>query len=109
MKKIFTLLFLVFATVSAMADNISFTVKNTMTTTDSNLDDLTRDDQTVKLSQVGDDKWELTFVDLALNSGALGDLTFEVDAKENYGVYDITANSPKATVKKENSPTTAMS
>lgn len=104
MRKIFTLLFLVFAAVSAMADNVSFTVMNTMTTTDANNDELTRDGQTVKLTQVSDDKWELTFVDLALQSGALGDLTFEVDAKYNYGVYNITTNSPKATVKKSSSP-----
>lgn len=105
MKKIFTLLFLVFATLSAMAQGVSFEVTQSMTTTDAT-GQLPRENQTVALTQNDDETWDLTMKDLALPSGLIGDITFKgVDVEDNgYAVYNIAANGAEGTVNRKQSP-----
>lgn len=105
MKKIFTLLFLVFATVAAMAQGASFEVTQSMTTTDAT-GQLPRDNQTVVLTQNDDETWDLTMKDLALPSGLIGDITFKgVDVEDTgYSVYNIASNGAEGTVDRKQSP-----
>lgn len=106
MKKIFTLLFLVFATLTAMAQEKTITVTNVMTTTDgSSAQPLTREDQTVVLTKNADGTWDLTMKDLAAPTFTIGDITFKgVNVEDQgYSVYYITANNIPGTVTSKSS------
>lgn len=97
MKKIFTLLTLVFATLTAMAAPTSFSVTNDITFTDED-GSVTYENQTATLTQNADESWSLTFVDLDTPAGKIGDITFnDISVKENYGEYQITADNATGT------------
>lgn len=106
MKKIFTLLFFVLATLSAMAQQKTITVKNFMTTSDGfSEESLTREDQTVVLTKNTDGTWDLTMKDLAAPTFIIGDITFKGVSVEDpgYHVYYITANNIQGTVTSKSS------
>lgn len=78
MKKIFTLLFLVLATLTAIAQEKTITVTQLMTTSDNASESpLARENQTVVLTKNEDGTWDLTMKDLAAPSFLIGDITFK--------------------------------
>ncbi|HBN47548.1 MAG TPA: hypothetical protein DD401_08245 [Prevotella sp.] len=106
MKKIFTLLFFVFATLSAMAQEKTITVTQPMTTSDNVSESpLARDDQTVVLTKNEDGTWDLTMKDLAAPSFLIGDITFKDVTVEDpgYHVCYITSNGAVGKVESKSS------
>lgn len=99
MKKIFTLLFTVMATVSAMA-GVSFKVTNPMTVTDNTQTEIVVLNQTVELFQNEDETWSLKFCDFVSCDYDLGDITFDGIAVAGpvYYVYYLQCNEAKGTV-----------
>ncbi len=105
MKKIFTLLFGVMATLSAMAGT-SFKVKNPMTVVDNTQDECTFMEQEVEVIQNDDDTWSLKFYDFQSDNYLVGDITFDgITVKDlGYYVYSLQCNEATGKVTNENSP-----
>lgn len=106
MKKIFTLLFLVLATLTAMAQEKTITVTQLMTTSDNASESpLARENQTVVLTKNEDGTWDLTMKDLAAPSFLIGDITFKNVAVEDpgYHVYYVTSNGAVGKVESKSS------
>ncbi len=99
MKKIFTLLFAVMATVSAMA-GVSFKVTNPMTVTDNTQTEVVVLEQTVELFQNEDETWSLKFYDFQSCNYDLGDITFDGIAVAGpvYYVYYLQCNEATGVV-----------
>ncbi len=105
MKKIFTLMFFVMATLTAMAGT-SFTVTNPMTIIDNNQESMLVENQTVELIQNDDDTWSLKFESLASSNCTIGDITFNgvTVTDKGYYVYSLQCNDATGTVTDATSP-----
>ena len=106
MKKIFTLIFLVMASVAVMAQTTkSFTDWMYITGYDEDYNEITQatEENEVILTEGEDGKWNITFKNLQAPNGViLGDLTFKgINVKaDNYGTYTIgySVNEPTTTI-----------
>ncbi len=105
MKKIFTLLFFVMATLTAMAGT-SFTVTNPMTIIDNDQNSTLIDEQTVEVIQNEDETWSLKFCNLISYSSTIGDITFNgvTVTDKGYSVYSLQSNNAEGTVTDAASP-----
>ncbi len=105
MKKIFTLLFCVMATLSAMAGT-SFKVTNPMSVVDNTQEECVFMDQTVELIQNDDETWSLKFYEFQSDKYFIGDITFDgITVKDlGYYVYSLQCNEATGKVTDETSP-----
>ena len=105
MKKIFTLLFFVMATLTAMAGT-SFTVTNPMTIIDNTQSSMIVANQTVEVIQNDDETWSLKFESLASDNYTIGDITFDgvTVTDKGYYVYSLQCNDATGKVTDTTSP-----